>query len=44
MQILTLIWGGFRGGGRFPSGIRPPADPKEPPLYYFPTSIVREGP
>ena len=23
------------GGDAFPSGIRPPADPKDAPLYYF---------
>ena len=42
--------GGFRGGGGGgggrppPSGIRPPADPKDPPLYYFEISIFGDGP
>ena len=44
--------GGFRvterggGGGSdilSPSGIRPPADPKGPPLYYFEISIFGDG-
>ena len=36
--------GGRAGGGRFLSGVRPPADPKGPPLYYFEVSIFADGP
>ena len=33
------------GGGRpLPSGIRPPADPRGPPLYYFEKSILVTDP
>ena len=32
------------GGTFFSSGIRPPADPKGPPLYYFEISIFTDGP
>ena len=32
------------GGGGALSGIRPPADPKGPPLYYFEISIFGDGP
>ena len=38
--------GGGGGGGSdilSPSGIRPPADPKGPPLYYFEISIFGDG-
>ena len=34
--------GGFRGADASPSGIRAPADPKGPPLYYF--EITIDGP
>ena len=33
-----------RGVGRPPSGIRPPADPKDPPLNYFEISFLVTDP
>ena len=44
-QQNKQIWAG--GGGDWPlsfPGIRPPADPKGPPLYYFEISIFADGP
>ena len=38
------LWGGGGLDAFFFSGIRPPADPKGPPLYYFEITIFSDRP
>ena len=42
LDIYDMLGG--MGGRPSPSRIRPPADPKDPPLYYFEISIFADGP
>ena len=42
--MLRSIRGGFRGVYALSSGMRPPANPKDPPSYSFQISIFGDGP